>query len=118
MRISRCTSDSVPAAKSAMSNRIELVPQSIAATLAMSTSAVCARTGGPPVADPGEHLVTERVHAGPPGQCVRDMDMEAFHPVRHPAGTDLGSQRFHRIALGQVGLMGGLVGLRELGIRS
>ena len=78
---------------SATSSRIELVPQSIAATLTPRRrqpgrrSAV--RTGPLPTTWAArQRLVAERVDARAGGQRMRDEHVQALHPVRHAARAD------------------------------
>ena len=104
--VARCASRGArraarPSTASAISSRIELVPQSIAATLTRPHL---------PVQDPrhrrldGQHrqrLVAEGIDAGALGQRVRDHHVQALHPVRHAAAGERRAQRLDRIALGQ-----------------
>ena len=69
---------------SASSSRIEFVPQSMAAT------GPCTARGLPEGSDLGQRLIAQGIHPGTGGQCVPDQGVQALHPVRHPAGTDLG----------------------------
>ena len=78
---------------SATSSRIELVPQSIAATRVTRRPPRRLRAHGPAAHQSGssvERLVAERVHAGPGGERVRDQHVQALDPVGHAAGGDAG----------------------------
>ena len=83
-----------PGSRSAMSSRSELVPQSKAATRVM-TGLRCpgerhAWPRGPELAERVEHLVAQRVHAPALGQRLAGEDVQALHPVGHPARGDAG----------------------------
>jgi hypothetical protein len=65
---------------SAISNRIEFVLRSIAATRLMVTASPRAQ----PRADLGERLAAERVRVRH-GELARDERMQALDPVGHPA---------------------------------
>src|ERR1700722_12072369 len=98
MRTSRTTSVSgAPATPSAINNRIELVPQSIAATLRAPISAFTprprARTAPPAAPAPwvGGRPRLSRPGGfgpGPSRQAVRDEHVQALNPLRHAAGAD------------------------------
>ena len=49
---------------------------------ALTASGADAGAGGPPLAQLGERLVAERVHARAGGQRVRDVDVQALDPAR------------------------------------
>ena len=55
-----------------------------------------ARAARPPVAQPVEHLVTERVHAAALGQRLAGEHVQALHPVGHASGRDAGDLRAPR----------------------
>src|SRR6478672_3804630 len=76
--------------RSPMRILIELVPQSMAATVSVTVAGFgChARSGRPPLAERLEHLVAQRVDPGPGDQAVRGQDMQALHAVRHATGRD------------------------------
>ncbi len=80
---------------SAISNRIELVPQSIAATQMNGHWRLLrhyyARAARPPRADRGEGLAPERVTPGR-GELMRDQGVQALDAVRH-AARRLGTRR-------------------------
>ena len=90
----RSSSSSPPSgAGSAISSRIELVPQSIAATGAAHR---CRPPGTADVQNGADQLqghVADRVHPGTGRQRVTDQRVQALHPVRHPAGADPGDLR-------------------------
>ena len=73
---------------------------------------------GPPLPQPGQHLVAEHVDARPGGQRVGGQDVEALHAGRHPTGGDAGElgDVAERGPVGEVGGMGGGVGRGEPGV--
>src|SRR6478735_10572774 len=95
-RESRRATSSCPSSRTVpMSSLIELVPQSMAATVAsgLLIGSWCrrlldARPRRPPVAEPVEDLVAERVDPAPHGERLAGEDVEALDPVGHAAGAD------------------------------
>src|SRR6478735_12134683 len=95
-RESRRATSSCPSSRTVpMSSLIELVPQSMAATVApgLLIRSLCrrlldARPRRPPVAEPVEDLVAERVDPAPHGERLAGEDVEALDPVGHAAGAD------------------------------
>ena len=74
-----------------MSSLIELVPQSMAATVVMTSLlrlARNARPGRPPLPQQVEHLVAERVDPAALRQRLAGQDVQALDPVGHAAGGD------------------------------
>src|SRR5690606_33566378 len=115
--IRRTTSVSTPPETSATSSRMELVPQSMAATRVMASAChppVTAGTAGasagadvrpPHRAQQLQRLVAQGVDPGPRGQRVPDEDVQALDPVRHSTGRDPLDLR-HLAELGPVGEVG------------
>ena len=95
-RESRSATSSWPSSRTVpMRSLIELVPQSMAATVAsgLLIPSLCrrrldARTRRPPVAEQVEDLVAERVDPAAHGERLAGEDVEALDPVGHAAGAD------------------------------
>ena len=113
----------VPARRveSATSSRIELVPQSTAATRV--TPRLRRPLGrriptAPPLGQGGQRLVAERVRARTFGERVRDEHVQALDPVGHPARGHAGDLGHHldRLPRGEIALVCRAVGSRQVGV--
>ena len=58
------------------------------------------------VGEQPNRLVAQWVDPGADRERVRDQDVQAFHPGRHPAGADRRAEVVQRVALGEVRLVG------------
>src|SRR3954452_18419356 len=119
--IRRSTSRSSPSTRSAMSSRIELVPQSTAATRTPSTGGTPSdtRASAAPVVQRLQRLVAQGVHAWAGGQRVADQHVQTLDAGRHATGSDAGDllDVFDGLAVREIGLVRGPVARSQVRIR-